>query len=228
MSKQYQCVIFDWDGTLMNSEARIVASIQAAAQRAQFPVLSYDVSKQIIGLSLEKAILTLYPHASDESIALMAKNYTECFLNESAVPMMPFAGAEALLQGLKSIGVKLAIATGKSRRGLDHVLAELAYTDYFDLTRTPVEAESKPSPLMLEQILEAFELDVEQAVMVGDTEFDMEMAKTIGMDRIALSHGVHETAVLQSYEPVATFDDLMTMQAWLKNRVHPYSRREFA
>lgn len=222
MSNKYQCVIFDWDGTLMNSEARIVASIQAAAKRAQFPVLPYDVSKQIIGLSLERAILTLYPTASGAAIELMAKNYTECFLNESLVPMAPFDGAEDLLQGLKSFGVKLAIATGKSRRGLDQVLSELSFTEYFDLTRTPVEAESKPSPLMLEQILAALSLDVSQAVMVGDTEFDMEMAKSIGMDRIALSHGVHDMVVLESYEPVASFDDLFAMQAWLKNRVQPY------
>jgi len=222
MRPQYQCVIFDWDGTLMNSEARIVASIQVAAQQAQLPILSYDESKQIIGLSLDKAILSLYPEVSDEAIALMAKSYTACFLNQSSVPMMPFEGAEVLLQGLQSSGVKLAIATGKSRRGLDHVLTELAYTDYFDITRTPVEAESKPSPLMLQQILEALGLSVEQAVMVGDTKYDMKMAQVIGMDRVALSHGVHDLEVLQSYQPVATFDDLISMQAWLKKRVSPY------
>lgn len=222
MIKQYQCVIFDWDGTLMDSEARIVASIQAAAKQVNFPVLSHEVSKQIIGLSLEKAILTLYPEASEETIKLMAKEYTECFLKESQVPMVPFAGAERLLQSLRSTGVKLAIATGKSRRGLDHVLAELAFTDYFDLTRTPVEAESKPSPLMLQQILSALNLEVGQAVMIGDTEFDMQMAQAIGMDRIALSHGVHDLPLLQTYEPIATFDDLMALQAWLKSRVVPY------
>lgn len=222
MIKQYQCVIFDWDGTLMDSEARIVASIQAAAKQVDFPVLSHEVSKQIIGLSLEKAILTLYPEASEEAVKLMVTGYAECFLKESQVSMMPFAGAEDVLQSLKSAGVKLAVATGKSRRGLDHVLAELAYADYFDLTRTPVEAESKPSPLMLQQILSALNLTVDQAVMIGDTEFDMQMAQAIGMDRIALSHGVHDLPLLQAYEPIATFDDLMALQAWLKSRVVPY------
>lgn len=222
MDKKYQCVIFDWDGTLMDSEARIVAAIQASAQRAKMPVLPYHVSKQIIGLSLEKAILTLYPGASEAVVDVMAKGYTEFFLNECDVPMIPFPGAETLLQTLRALGVKVAIATGKSRRGLDQVLADLAFTDYFDLTRTPVEAESKPSPLMLQQILEALNLEVEQAVMVGDTEFDMEMAQAIGMDRIALSHGVHDLEVLQSYQPIATFDDLLTMQAWLKNHVLAY------
>ncbi|MGE4499102.1 MAG: HAD family hydrolase [Hydrogenovibrio sp.] len=223
MTRQYQCVIFDWDGTLMNSEARIVSSIQTAAERVGFPVLPYDVSKQIIGLSLEKAILTLYPDADASGIEAMAKGYTDCFLDESCVPMLPFEGAEALLQFLHGEGVKVAIATGKSRKGLDQVLDEVGFEPYFHFTRTPVESESKPSPLMLQQILDEFDLAPEQAVMVGDTEFDMQMAQTIDMDRIALSHGVHELERLQGFDPVASFDDLMSMQAWLKGRLLPHA-----
>lgn len=222
MSKQYQCVIFDWDGTLMDSEARIVSSIQIAAERANYPVLPYDVSKQIIGLSLEKAILTLYPEADNAGIKAISEGYTQCFLEESDVPMLPFEGAERLLKSLKSQGTKLAIATGKSRRGLDQVLDEVGFVDYFDLTRTPVESESKPSPLMLQQILEAFSLEPEQAVMIGDTEFDMQMAASIKMDRVALSHGVHELERLQSFDPVACFDDLHAMHAWLVNNIAPH------
>lgn len=228
MSKQYQAVIFDWDGTLMNSEARIVASIQIAAERAGFPVLSYHESKQIIGLSLEKAIYTLYPDADDEGIQAIAQGYSQSFLEESTVPMLPFDGAETLLQTLQQSGVKLAIATGKSRRGLDQILGEVGYGQYFDMTRTPVESESKPSPLMLQQILEAFDLSPEQAVMVGDTEFDMQMAQNIEMDRIALSHGVHEMERLQKFDPVAEFDDLMQMQAWLLQNIQPYQEEKLA
>lgn len=222
MSKQYQCVIFDWDGTLMNSEARIVSSIQAAAKRANYPVLPYDVSKQIIGLSLDKAVMTLYPEADEAGVKAISEGYTQCFLEESEVPMLPFEGAEFLLKSLKAQGTKLAIATGKSRRGLDQVLGDVGFVDYFDLTRTPVESESKPSPLMLQQILEAFSLAPEQAVMIGDTEFDMEMAAAIQMDRVALSHGVHELERLQSFDPVACFDDLHTMRAWLLDNIVPH------
>lgn len=215
MDKKYQCVIFDWDGTLMDSEARIVASIQMAAQRAGFPVLPDEVSKQIIGLSLEKAILTLYPEATAQGIQQIAQGYTAHFLEESDVPMVPFEGAERLLTSLKSNGFKLAVATGKSRKGLNQVLAEVGFEDYFDITRTPVESESKPSPLMLKQILEALDLDVSEAVMVGDTEFDMQMAQAIEMDRIALSHGVHELERLETYAPVASFHSLQEMEYWL-------------
>lgn len=222
MSKKYQCVIFDWDGTLMNSEARIVASVQYAARQVGFPVLSVHESKQIIGLSLENAILTLYPQASKQDIALMSSAYTEYFLDHCNVDMAPFSGAENLLTDLKAQNVKLAIATGKSRKGLNQVLAETGFDAYFDFTRTPVESESKPSPLMLQQILEEFGLSVEQAVMVGDTEFDMQMAKNIKMDAIALSHGVHELEVLQKYEPVEYFDDLHALGSWLKQNVREY------
>ncbi|MEA1988665.1 MAG: HAD hydrolase-like protein, partial [Pseudomonadota bacterium] len=99
--KKYKAVIFDWDGTLMNSEARIVDAIQIAAKETGLPVLPYDESKQIIGLSLEKAILGLYPELEQSHVVAMSEAYTQCFLEESTVDMVPFDGAEALLLNLK-------------------------------------------------------------------------------------------------------------------------------
>lgn len=212
---QYKAVIFDWDGTLMNSEARIVDAIQIAAKECGLPVLPYDESKQIIGLSLEKAILGLYPDLEQPQVVAMSESYTQCFLEESEVDMVPFDGAEALLLNLKMQVVKVAIATGKSRKGLNAVLAETGFGPYFDMTRTPVESASKPDPLMLKQILEEFDLDVSQAVMIGDTSFDMEMAQNLGMDRVALTHGVHQTEILNQYSPVATLDSLDELNRWL-------------
>ncbi len=220
--KQYRCVIFDWDGTIMNSEARIVDSIQVAAQRCGLPVLPYHQSKQIIGLSLDKAILGLYPQATQEEIDSMAQAYSHSFLEESEIDMQPFEGAREMLEALRSAGVLTAIATGKSRRGLDQVLAETGFADLFDMTRTPVESESKPSPLMLKQILQQFDLEVQDAVMVGDTEFDMQMAQNIDMDRVALSHGVHELERLQLFNPVQAFDDLLSMKDWFALNTRAY------
>jgi len=219
MVKKYKAVIFDWDGTLMDSEARIVNSIQAAARECGFPVLSDYVSKQIIGLSLEKAILGLYSNAKQSQVVAMAEAYTQYFLEDCKVPMDVFDGAESLLLNLKQCGLKLAIATGKSRKGLDQVLGDCGFGVYFDMTRTPVESASKPDPLMLEQILAEFALSVDEVVMIGDTTFDMEMAQSIGMDRIALSHGVHQMELLAEYNPVAQLDSLQELNLWLMQHI---------
>jgi phosphoglycolate phosphatase len=219
MVKKYKAVIFDWDGTLMDSEERIVDSIQVAARECGFPVLSDYDSKQIIGLSLEKAILGLYPNAEQSQVVAMAEAYTQYFLEDSKIPMQAFDGAESLLFNLKQYGLKLAIATGKSRKGLDQVLGECGFGVYFDMTRTPVESASKPDPLMLKQILAEFSLSVDEAVMIGDTTFDMEMAQNIGMDCIALSHGVHQMELLAEYNPVAQLDSLQELNVWLIQNV---------
>ncbi len=218
MSEKYKLVIFDWDGTLMDSERRIVDAIQYAAAETGLPVLDDKTSASIIGLSLVKAVERLYPQASDDQVAQMAQAYTRYFLEESTVPMVPFAGVEALLQSLRSRNVKLAIATGKSRRGLDRVLSESGLASYFDLTRTPMEAASKPDPLMLRQILDETGVPVEQALMVGDTTFDMEMAQRIGMDRVAVSFGVHDQEELDKYAPLVHFHHLDALRKWLEGR----------
>ena len=217
--RQYQLIIFDWDGTLMNSEARIVGSIQAAAERSGLPVLSDHESKQVIGLSLDNAIKNLYPGISEQQQQAMAEAYSHCFLEESEVEMAPFDGAESLLLGLKMSGVKTAIATGKSRRGLDQVLIECGFGAYFDITRTPVESASKPNPLMLEQILAELQVPVEQALMVGDTTFDLQMAASIGMDRVAMSYGVHERSLLEAHGPLGHFDTMQALHSWLTPRL---------
>lgn len=222
MIKQYQCVIFDWDGTLIDSERKIVLSIQHAAKVAGMPVLSYDESKRIIGLSLEKAILGLYPSATQAQVQKISEGYSQHFLVESEEPMLPFEGALSLLEMIKSSGAKLAVATGKSRRGLDQIMPEVGFDHLFDMTRTPVESASKPDPLMLQQILDAFELSAEQAIMVGDTEFDLLMAKHIGMDSVAMSHGVHDIEHLRSFDPVVECDDLHALSKWLAPKLKAY------
>ncbi|WP_232023491.1 HAD-IA family hydrolase [Thiomicrorhabdus aquaedulcis] len=219
VQKKYKLVIFDWDGTLMDSEMRIVASIQAAAAHCGLPVLSHHESKQIIGLSLDKAILGLYPSASGEQVEQMSAAYSQHFLEESLVEMVPFSGAESLLFSLRQQGVKLAVATGKSRRGLDQVLSQCGFGGYFDITRTPHESASKPDPLMLQQILMHLNIAVSDAVMVGDTSFDLQMAQSINMDAIALGHGVHELDVLAAFNPVVQCDDLHQLHAWLMARL---------
>lgn len=217
MSKahRFDLVIFDWDGTLMNSEARIVDSIQSAAQICGLPVLPHHDSKQIIGLSLDNAIRQLYSEIEPGLVVEVAKAYTQHFLHDSVVDMQPYEGAQNLLSELHGQGVKLAVATGKSRIGLDAVLALTGFEPYFHITRTPVESASKPDPLMLKQILAFTNMDVSQAVMVGDTSFDMQMAQAIQMPRVAMSHGVHTLEQMASFEPMSSFEDLGALGRWL-------------
>lgn len=217
MAASYRGIIFDWDGTLMNSEARIVAAIQFAAEQNGLPSLSDHESKQIIGLSLQNAVAQLYPSIADDhdAISAMSEAYTQHFLQDSLVPMGPFPFAEELLVALLDHGFKLAVATGKSRRGLDEVLQITGFGRYFDITRTPIESASKPDPLMLQQILTHWGWDVNEAVMVGDTTFDMAMAQTIGMDRIALHHGVHQPDQLAAFNPVTAVNDLLELRHFL-------------
>lgn len=209
----------------MNSEARIVSSIQAAAASCGLPVLSDHESKQIIGLSLENAIKGLYADINQQQVEAMSAAYTHNFLVESKVGMAPFDGAESLLLGLKMSGIKTAIATGKSRRGLDQVLVECGFGPYFNMTRTPVESASKPNPLMLEQILTELNVPVEQALMVGDTTFDLQMAQAIDMDRVAMSYGVHDRCLLDAHSPLEHFDTMQALHSWLTPRLKMGSSR---
>jgi phosphoglycolate phosphatase len=219
MNKKYKCIVFDWDGTLMNSEARIVDSIQCSARRLSLPVLSYDQSKEIIGLSIGKAVEALYPTIDKKMVAEMSIAYTQHFIHDSTISMEPFSGAKKLLSLIKRTGAKASIATGKSRKGLNKALSEVDFAEYFDMTITPVESESKPSPLMLKKILNNFSLEVEDALMVGDSVFDMQMALNIGMDSVAISHGVHEIERLKEYNPVACVNNLLELETWLATRL---------
>lgn len=214
----YKVIIFDWDGTLMNSEARIVNCVQQAARVNEMPVLPYEESKQIIGLSLDKAIETLYPEADKALVDKMAQAYQQHFLHDSDVVMQAYEGALDLLTNLKEAGYYLAVATGKSRMGLEAVLDESGFREFFDITRTPVESASKPSPLMLQQILQHFDLKENQAVMVGDTTFDMQMAQAINMDRAALLHGVHSAEQMRPFNPNVELENLQQLQKWILDR----------
>jgi len=212
---KYRLVIFDWDGTLMNSIGRIVSSMHAAANLTGLARLSDQVVHDIIGLSLEEAIARLYPRLDDLLARQMQDHYRVQYLHENETPSAPFAHAELMLRHLREHGVLLAVATGKARRGLDRVLDETGFGPLFQVTRGADEARSKPDPLMLEQILLDTGLEAEQAVMVGDSVHDMEMASRIGMDRIAVTFGVHDRQRLTPYNPVAVIDCLSELPAAL-------------
>lgn len=199
-------LIFDWDGTLIDSTAKIVRCMQQAAEKTGVAVLDSPAICQIIGLGLPEAIATLYPHATAQQLETVRENYVHFFISVDQTPSPFFPGVEETLAVLRSDGHELAVATGKSRRGLDRVLEQHGMQDFFHATRCADETRSKPHPQMLHELLAHFGRDPADALMVGDTHFDMAMAQQAGMARVAVNYGAHHPEQLLPYEPLACLD----------------------
>lgn len=201
-------VIFDWDGTLCDSVEQIVVAMQAAAEQCALVPLEAAQIRNIVGLGLPQALAMLYPDLSLAARERLARAYSACYVERDQTPARLFEGALETLEQLRNSGCELAVATGKSRRGLDRVLRGLGMTDFFHATRCADETRSKPDPLMLSQILGERNKCASQAVMVGDSEYDLAMARAIGMPSIGVSYGVHARELLQRHQPRAVIDQL--------------------
>ncbi len=204
----FEVVVFDWDGTLVDSEQHIVSSIEFAASKLGLPELSYDEMKDIIGLGMQEALQKLYPGLDDDGIAALRAHYSSAFFSKQASPASLFSGVKDALEGLRSRKVNMAVATGKSRRGLERALDATQLRPYFDIERCADETRSKPDPLMLQELCEYFSLPPEKMLMVGDTEYDLHMAQNIGMPAVGVSYGVHDVSRLQKYKPLKIVDNL--------------------
>jgi len=201
-------VIFDWDGTLLNSLAKISHCLQLAAADAGLERRSDDDIRGIIGLGLYEALATLYPGAPQAPLELLRERYSHHFMIKDQSPCQLYPGVQETLDELKSSGHHIAVATGKSRKGLDRVLGNLGWESYFHATRCADETLSKPDPLMLSELLTELDFPVQEAVMVGDTEFDLAMAAELGMRRIGVSYGAHPLPRLRSRDPEAIIDSM--------------------
>lgn len=206
--------IFDWDGTLSDSKAKITTAMQLAAKDLGWVSLDDHLIHNIIGLGLPEAIHRLYPEVAAVDRQRLREAYAARFLMlDQECPSDFFPGVTGTLQHLKAQGHILTIATGKSRKGLDRIFGVLGLDGFFHATRCADETASKPNPLMLEELLSEFEFSPEEAVMIGDTEYDMEMARKISMPRIAVSYGAHHVDRLHAYGPelcLDRFDELLT------------------
>lgn len=213
--KPYSILIFDWDGTLMDSEAHITQCIRNAIAIVGVEPRTDAEIRHIIGLGLEEAIRHLYPQEVHSVIRDIADEYRQEFLIRSKQGSELFTGARETLYALAEQGYYLAIATGKSRRGLDKVLDETGLATLFSITRCADETRSKPHPLMLEEILTDYDAAKHDALMIGDSEYDLLMARNIGMDSLAVSYGVHELERLLQHQPRGHVDDVSHIPAWL-------------
>jgi phosphoglycolate phosphatase len=205
---KYKAIVFDWDGTLMDSISKIVETMQSSAKHLGLPVPDYDQAKDVIGISLLPALKQLF-NIQDEKAAIdLFHIYKKHFKNHTQISSPLFNGAIELLEKLKQQGYILAVATGKGRQGLEHNWHHSNTKHFFSASRTADDAQSKPSPDMLHQILSELNLSAHQVLMVGDTTYDMAMAESINMDRIGVSFGVHSADTLQKHKPLAIIDAL--------------------
>ncbi|MBB3191577.1 HAD family hydrolase [Halomonas cerina] len=213
---RYRLMIFDWDGTLMDSVARIVSCMQAASREAGWGELEDAAVRNIIGLGLPEAIATLCPGIDTERAELLRARYAYHFVEGDVTPMRFYPGVEEGLERLRANPtLRLAVATGKSRRGLERIFRESNSGRWFHASRTADETRSKPHPRMLEELLAELDIGVAEAVMVGDTEYDMEMARALGMDRVAVTYGVHAPQRLAISRPVFTAERAADLFDWL-------------
>ncbi|WP_438969954.1 HAD-IA family hydrolase [Methylophaga sp.] len=212
----YQLIVFDWDGTLMDSTGHIVNCMRQAITKLELEPLADTQISHIIGLGLNEAVQTLYPAGNATMWTSLADCYRQTWLNNPEESPL-FENARELLEQLVKQDIFLGVATGKSRRGLDKVLNATGLRDLFISTRCADECHSKPHPQMVMELMDFVGVNGVDTLMIGDTEFDLLMAKSAGADSIGITHGAHDETKLQACEPKAILHDLHQVESWLNN-----------
>jgi phosphoglycolate phosphatase len=214
MPKRFELLVFDWDGTLMDSAGAIVFSIQAACADLGLPVPGEAAARHIIGLGLRDALTTLLPGLPEAEYPALVERYRHYYLARDREILL-FEGAAETVRGLAAAGFLLAVATGKSRQGLNRALAHTGLGPYFHASRCADECHSKPHPSMLEEIMDELAAAPERTLMIGDTTHDLLMAANAGVSSLAVAYGAHPREDLEALAPVATVESLPELRQWL-------------
>lgn len=214
-NRRYDLVVFDWDGTLLDSTGAIVKAIQAASRDVGVTPPDDARARYVIGMGLRDALQHAVPDLPETHYYDLVNAYRRHYLSGDH-ELTLFAGVEALLQSLQAEHRWLAVATGKSRLGLDRALGHSGLGKYFDMTRTADETRGKPDPLMLQQIMDAFAVDPDRTLMIGDTTHDLLMARNAGAHGLAVTHGAHGLDELLACAPVGVVDSIQDLSNWIK------------
>lgn len=213
--QNYELVIFDWDGTLMDSTAVIAMSIQAAARDLGYPVPDLATASYVIGLGLHDALAIAVPELPAIEYGRMAERYRFHFLaNGPTTPLFP--GVERMLVELSERGRHLAVATGKSSAGLTRSLKATGTEHLFAATRCADQTASKPAPDMLIELMGEFGVTSDSTVMIGDTTYDLQMAAHAAVNAVAVTYGAHPRKELEALGPLACVDSVADLAAWLR------------
>ncbi len=212
---QYSLIVFDWDGTLIDSASAIVDCIQLAARDLELPVPDRDTASHVIGLGLNDSLRLAVPSLPVARYAEFLARYRGHFV-EREDSIGAFPGVPELLAALNARGHRLALATGKSRRGLERALGVSGLGSQFAATRCGDETRPKPDPAMLVELMQALATGPRDALMVGDTSHDLEMARNAGVDALAVTYGAHPGEALRALAPRACVASIEELRLWLE------------
>ena len=214
MTKQFDLIVWDWDGTLADSTGMITNALLKAAEQVGLPALEPKTARNIIGLGLKESIYALYSDLPTEQAQALAAQYTSnYYAGESDIPL--FEGAAETIKELSKRGFKLAVATGKGRRGLNLALEHCGLGKYFQSTRTVDECFSKPHPQMLDELMDFLVVLPARTLMIGDTSYDLQMAQNAGVRSIGVTYGAQHADQWQHLNPIQQFSDFSSLSAWL-------------
>jgi phosphoglycolate phosphatase len=210
MARNFDLIVFDWDGTLMDSAGAIVASLIAACVDLGIAPPSEERARHIIGLGLDDALRVALPSLPSHRYGELADRYRLHYLAQDR-ELALFSGAFTLVESLLGRGHLLGVATGKSRRGLERALEVSGLGGLFHATRCADECHSKPHPQMLDELMGEFAIAPSRTLMIGDTTHDLQMARNAGVAALAVAYGAHPRADLDAEAPLycaATVDEL--------------------
>jgi phosphoglycolate phosphatase len=213
-SLRYELIVWDWDGTLMDSTPTIVQCIQDACRDLNLPIPDDSMASHVIGLGIQESLRKACPTVSVDDHYKLIDRFRFHYLSKDH-ELSLFEGARDLLYRLKDKGHLLAVATGKSRKGLDRSLGFHQLEDLFDDTRTADETFSKPHPAMLIELSESLMVPMEKMLMIGDTTHDLLMANNAGADAVAVTYGAHPEHVLKTENPLACLSNVAELSDWL-------------
>ncbi|HEY5635100.1 MAG TPA: HAD-IA family hydrolase [Burkholderiaceae bacterium] len=217
-TRQFDLVVFDWDGTLIDSTGAITEAIRSSAADLGLPVPSRERASHVIGLGLLEAVHYAVPAIARAQIPAFVERYRHHFLRADP-DLVPFEGVESLLAELHTGGAALAIATGKSRVGLDRALRSTGWGPRFRATRCADEGAPKPDPWMLNDICLELEVSPARTLMIGDTTHDLRMAASAGAGAVAVTYGAHPDDELVALGPLAMASSVAELRGWLLPRL---------
>lgn len=212
--KQFDLIVWDWDGTIADSTGLISQALIKAAEQAGLPGLTEVRARSIIGLGLRESIEVLFGDIPEFQAQSLAANYNRnYYTNENNILL--FEGIADTIIAIDRKGCKQAVATGKGRRGLNTALQQSGLAKCFNATKTVDECFSKPHPQMLDELMDELVVMPERTLMIGDSQYDMQMGKNAGVNTAAVSYGSQTAEHLQQYSPDYLFHDVATLSAWL-------------